>query len=132
MACFIAACLRFKRPDNCTFFTTSNEFFTADFNSKILFKHLSKDSVAPIRPTNGREKRSVALSGKKNHYFTDDMKKFGLQLHTVFDVKARSGMSPHPFSRPPPPLLRGRGGGGGARIGARTDHYEMEMGVRKK
>ncbi len=51
-------------------------------------------------------------------------KKFVLQLYSVVAVKARSGMSPHPFSRPPPPLLRGSEGGGGPVL-ARTDHYEM-------
>jgi hypothetical protein len=62
-------------------------------------------------PANGREKRSVAPSGKKNHCFTDDVKKLGLQFKRSVRCEGKIWNEPPPLLPPSPPLLRGRGGG---------------------
>ncbi len=64
-------------------FTVLNEFFMADFNSKILIQTPIKRQFARIRcPPMGERERSVARGGV-NHCFTDDVKKIRAPVNTL-------------------------------------------------
>ncbi len=83
-------------------------------------------------PANGREKRSVAPSGKKNHCFTEDVKKLGLQFKRSVRCEGKIWNEPPTPSPTLPPLLRGRGGGRGAHIGClkKVDYFKRSSLIK--
>ena len=134
MACFIAACLRFKRPDNCTFFLHfQRNFLWPIFHSKELIQTPIERQRRTIRglPT-GERRGAKAPSGKTTvsqvANCPNAMKKIrALNVRSVrYDCLFWSEARP-PLSLPFPPLC-----GGPALLARCLNHYEIGDGCLKK